>query len=191
MQDYLLPNVFDRQFNIRQRIWLDDYVPIYPDPENTRPNVVHSPTDPIVKGTAYIERAIDTLSSEYQLNYERVHNRPHLEAREIMRQCDVFIDQVILGSFGLASIEAMAFGKPVICYLKPSIRGRFPQDLPIVSATPDNLPQVLAGLLSDGALRTELGRRGRSYVEKHHDARAIARQLLEIYHELAEDKRFR
>ncbi len=102
----------------------------------------------------------------------------------MMRECDVFIDQIVIGDYGLAAIEAMALGKAVICYIKPSVRERLPHDLPIVSATPDDLPVILSRLLSDGAWRAELGRRGRAYVEKHHDARTIAKQLLEIYREL-------
>ena len=106
----------------------------------------------------------------------------------MMRDCDIFVDQVTGGDHGLAAIEAMAFGKPVICYIKPSVRDSLPHDLPIVSATPDDLPVVLSRLLSDGPWRAELGRRGRAYVEKHHDARTIAKQLLEIYRELLASK---
>lgn len=71
----------------------------------------------------------------------------------------------------------MAYGKPVVGYIKPSLVGRYPADLPIISANPDNLADVLESLLQSGTLRYEAGRRGRLYVEKHHDAVGLAPRL--------------
>ena len=94
------------------------------------------------------------------------------------------MDQVVGGSHGLATLEAMAFGKPVVCYIKPSLVPKFPPELPIVNANQDNLAEVLAGLLADGARRQRIGRQSRAYVEKYHDAHDVARRLVTIYEEL-------
>jgi glycosyltransferase involved in cell wall biosynthesis len=75
----------------------------------------------------------------------------------------------------------MALGKPVICYMKPFALENHPDDLPIVNANMDNLEAVLADLLRDGEKRYALGRAGRSYIEKYHDASKIAEKLVEIY----------
>ena len=81
-------------------------------------------------------------------------------------------------------MEAMAFGKPVVCYITPAMESKHPADLPIVNGNQDNLAGVLAGLLDDGKRRHELGQRGREYVEKYHDARRIAKDLVGIYQQL-------
>ena len=47
-----------------------------------------------------------------------------------------------------------------------------------------NTLNVLECLIRSGELCHELGRRGRAYVEKHHDAQRIAYQLAGIYREL-------
>lgn len=181
---HLFPDLFAQIYHTRQRVDLADYQPRYPNPDVTRPRVMHSPTAPKFKGTWAVEAAITQLVDTYAFEYQRVQNMPHHQAKQMMQQCDFFVDQLIGGSHGLAALEAMAYGKPVICYIKPSMVAQYPPDLPIVSATIDNLPEVLAQLLEDGALRHELGRRGRAYVEKYHDAHMLARELVTIYQQL-------
>jgi glycosyltransferase involved in cell wall biosynthesis len=109
---------------------------------------------------------------------------PHDQALGIVRRADVFLDQFVTGGYGVAAIEAMALGKPVVCYVKPSLASQYPSDQPIVNANQDNLATVLESLLKDGQLRAELGRRSRAYVERHHDAHKIAHHLMEIYRQL-------
>jgi glycosyltransferase involved in cell wall biosynthesis len=58
-----------------------------------------------------------------------------------------------------------------------------------VNANPEDLVEVLGYLLADGVQRREIGRRGRVYVEQHHNARIVAQQLAAIYSELLEGKR--
>ena len=93
----------------------------------------------------------------------------------------MFLDQFVLGGYGLAALEAMALAKPVVLYVKPSLLAQYPTDLPVINATQENLADVLASLLTDGSLRHATGLRSRAYVERHHDALAAARQLISIY----------
>lgn len=181
MVPHVITDLFPYLYRTRQRIALADYAPAYPDAAATRPLVIHSPTAPIAKGTYAVEAAVEQLGRTHALEYRRVQGVPYAQARMLMQGCDIFVDQLICGSHGLAALEAMAFGKPVICYIKPSMAAQYPPELPIVSATVDDLPEVLARLLEDGALRRELGRRGRAYVEKYHDSHMLARQLIAIY----------
>jgi glycosyltransferase involved in cell wall biosynthesis len=107
----------------------------------------------------------------------------------MIQECDVMLDQFVLGSYGVAALEAMALGKPVVCYIKPSLIERLPSDFPIVNANQDNLVRVLGGLLEDGHQRHQIGKLSRIYVEKHHDAHKIARNLVKIYEEITKKKR--
>ena len=179
---YLRQDLFTSVHHIRQRVYLPDYHPTYSE-ERARPLVVHSPTAPVAKGTATVERAVESLQPKLQFEYRRVMGVPHAEALQIMRQCDIYVDQLVIGSHGLAAVEAMAFGKPVVCYIKPSMVNQYPSDLPIVNATMETLEAKLAQLIEDHALRKELGQRGRAYVKKHHDAHTLARELTKIYQE--------
>ncbi len=101
-----------------------------------------------------------------------------------MKQCDVYIDQLIIGGHGYAALEAMAFGKPVVGYINPVLGKDYPSDLPIFNANPDNIAERLEVLIKDAALRNELGKKGRAYAEKYHDGEKIARELVKIYEEV-------
>ncbi len=78
----------------------------------------------------------------------------------------------------------MAFGKPVVCYIKPSLVKQYPVDMPIVNATQDTLTEVLESLIQDSSRRHELGKKGRTYVEVHHDALSVTPQIMDIYTDL-------
>jgi len=81
---------------------------------------------------------------------------PYQQANELLQKCDIFLDQFVLGAHGVAAIEAIAYGKPVLCYIKPSQINLYPPDLPIVNAN----------------------------VEKYHDATILSRELLTLYESL-------
>ena len=83
----------------------------------------------------------------------------------------------------MVSLEAMSFGKPVICFIKPSLINSYPAELPIINANQDNLICKLEMLLKDGNTRYEIGFRGREYIENNHDALSIADKIIEIYRE--------
>lgn len=185
MQQYLFPNLWTKSYLVFQRLFLSEFKPFYPDPTVRRPIVVHAPSEPVLKGTSAVLKAVELLKEKHDFQFILVKNMPHREALQIMQRADIFLDQFVLGFYGMGSVEAMAFGKPVICYIKPSIREKYPPDLPIVNANQDNLVDVLENLLKDGKLRHEIGKRSRQYAEKYHDAVKLAHRLVEIYKEIS------
>lgn len=186
IQKELFPSPYRK---IRARLIMSDFDPEYPDPEEQRPLIVHAPSYKLQKGTKAVLLAIDQCKYRYKFDFKLVHGVEHSKALEIVRNCDIMVDQFTAGEHGVAALEAMAFGKPVLCYIKPSLIVKYPSDFPIVNANQDNLAQVLGSLLEDGQRRHEIGRQSRAYVEKYHDAHQTARQLVNIYQELIEKQR--
>jgi hypothetical protein len=179
---HLIPQSASSYFRTRQFIYLPDYTPHYPDPSNTRPVVLHAPSSRLVKGTPAVQAAVEELQGRgVQFEYQQIENMPHAQAMQVMAACDVYVDQLVVGHHGLAALEAMALGKAVVCYIKPAMRENYSPELPIVSANSQTLPDVLADLLADPQRIADLGRRGRAYVEKHHDAVQLARGLADFY----------
>lgn len=189
MAQYVYPGLWSRVYCLPQRIVVADYEPIYPDPAARRPVLVHSSTNPRLKGTSAVLQAVEHLKTKYNFEFRLISGASRDECLRSVREADVFLDQFLLGSHGLAALEAMAYGKPVVGYIKPSLVERYPADLPIINANPDNLADVLESLLQSGRLRYEAGRRGRLYVEKHHDAVRLAPRLAEIYRQQWRQKR--
>jgi glycosyltransferase involved in cell wall biosynthesis len=189
MTQYIQRDICPRFYKIGQRIMLTDFAPRYPDPNKKKPLVVHAPTAPVAKGTAAVLRAVDKLKEKYEFEFVLIQGMPRKKALEIIGEADIFLDQFIIGYYGMAALEAMAYGKPVLCYVKPSVLKEEPSSLPIVNANPDTLVEMLDLLLRDGRLRLAMGEQGRAYVEKCHDAVKLAYQLVEIYQEVIQGKR--
>lgn len=163
------------------RVDITKFTPQYPQPDKKRPVVVHAPSNYLAKGSKYVIEVMERLAEKYEFEFILVMNKTQEEALEIYRTADIIIDQLFFQTYGVFAVEAMALGKPVITYISDEIRKTFPPELPIFSATIDNLDTVVEQLLQDGKLREEAGRAGRCYAENYHDNRKIARMQAEIY----------
>jgi hypothetical protein len=181
MAPYVKPEFFPQYQWTAPRLFLNEYEPHLPSAAAARPLVVHAPTAPGGKGTKYLLAAMEKLRTEIDFDFQLIHGMPHHEARELISRCDLFVDQLIIGEYGLASVEAMALGKPVICYLKPSVLSSFPEHVPVINASPDTVEEVLREWLRNGARRRETGERSRAWVEERHDARRVVQRIAEYY----------
>lgn len=141
-----------------------------------------------IKGSRFVERAVQQLKEEgidvESLSPSGVMSR---EMRFLQVQADVVVDQLIYGTWGSTSLEALALGRPVVCYVRPSWRkfleDRFPEirDLPIVTADPTSISATLRELCLDRDLRLELGARGREFARQFLD---VTRNCDELIREL-------
>jgi glycosyltransferase involved in cell wall biosynthesis len=155
--------------------------PPQPPSDRKRPLVVHAPSNRTKKGTAAVIRACQELPVDLEI----IEGLPNDEARERYKAADIVIDQLKIGWYGVFAIEAMALGKPVVCYLHDDAVRRseeaFGLRLPLVAATPDTLTERLQPLVESTAERQRVGAASRAYVETVHDADQIADQLIDIY----------
>lgn len=181
MNQYIIPGMFPSRQWTSQRICLAEYEPAVPSAACSRPLVVHAPSAPGAKGTGFILAAVEKLREFLDFDFRLIHGLSPLEAKEWLRRCDIMIDQLITGEHGVAAVEAMAFGKPVICYTKPSLLRHYPPHFPVINANPDTIAPVLEELLRDGPRRHATGIASRAWVEERHDARKEAVRLAEYY----------
>jgi hypothetical protein len=184
VEPYLQKKYFPTHYKTSPRVLISEYKPCFPNPHKTSPLIVHAPSCKEIKGSQTIIDVLKRLKMRYDFQFDLLHNIPKEKANEIVQKCDIFIDEIIHGSYGLAAIEAMALGKPTICYIKPSMLSAYPAGLPIINANEGSLEAVLEKLLLDGNYRNEVGRASRIYVEKYHDAHKIAQELTTIYEDV-------
>lgn len=150
--------------------------------KSDRLKVVHAPSNRVTKGTDAVLAAVDRLISEgHNIDFQLVEKLSHDEARKVYKEADIIIDQLRIGWYGVLAVEAMALGKAVVTYIRDDLRHYLPDPRPLEIANPDNLYQVLRGLLDDRDKIATLGERARAYAEDVHDARKIARFLKMIY----------
>ncbi|KIL48368.1 glycosyltransferase [Jeotgalibacillus campisalis] len=150
-------------------------------PKNPLPLVVHAPTSPSIKGTSYILQAIEKLKADYSFTFKLVKGLSHKEAKEIYKKADVIIDQLHVGSYGLFSVEAMALGKPVVCWITDEMKSHYPKELPILSANPDTIKDVLETILKNQDMLKDIGQKSRKYAETYHDAALNSKLIKDIY----------
>ncbi|MEK9773222.1 MAG: glycosyltransferase family 1 protein, partial [Opitutae bacterium] len=146
----------------------------------------HAPSNRQVKGTQEILDVIKQLKINFEERFEFVliENVDHEDAMRLYDSIDILIDQIYVGWYGGLAVEAMALGKPVLCYIRESdlrfIPQEMAQDLPVINVESNTLLTVLSSMIEMPREQLlELGRRSRSYVEKWHCPTKVVQQLIE------------
>jgi glycosyltransferase involved in cell wall biosynthesis len=155
--------------------------PALPVEQRARPVILHAPTHRSTKGTELLLAALDELAAEgvdFELRLlERVS---HDEVRAAIRDADILFDNVIAGSYGVVSLEAMASGRVAVANMSEALRLEHP-DAPVVHVDPDTVRDRLRSLVGDVDERRRLAALGRPFVARVHDADRIAARLDEAY----------
>lgn len=176
-----IPNNLEKVHLVPLRMDLTRFSPEYPQAGKNKITIVHAPSSRAGKGSRFIISAVEKLSNKYNIEFILVEGMTQEDAFEQYKKADIIIDQIIVGTYGVFAIEAMALGKPVITYITDEMKEKLPEELPIVSANPDNLEERLENLVQDENKRIELGERGVEYVKKYHDCYKNSKILIDIY----------
>lgn len=174
--DYL-PDATWLPLTVDTRLW---HNPVPPMAHGKTPVVLHVPSKEAIKGSDLVDRACEQLQARGLIRYVRDTDIPHEQVRALVLGADIVIDQLRIGDYGLAAVEAMSAGRAVIGHLADRVAERYPGEPPIVRATPDTLEAVLTDLISDPERIADLGARGRTYAEEFHDGRRAADVLAEF-----------
>jgi glycosyltransferase involved in cell wall biosynthesis len=142
-----------------------------------------------VKSTHIIIPTIERLKANgYKVEMIFFKDVPNKKLRYYQVQADIFVDMLTFGFFGASVREAMMLGKPVVCFLRPewleSMSREIPDyvdELPVISATPQTIYEVLKTLIESPDKRREIGQRSRVFALKWHSADAAARRFDQIY----------
>jgi hypothetical protein len=162
------------------------FAPAYPAAATGRPlRIVHAANHRMFKGTRYLETAVRELRQEGEdIELVLVEGVPNSKALELYRSGDVIFDQCLIGFHGYFALEAMALGKPVLCYIRKREYLLAPDECPIVNVCAATLKDDLRRVIQQRERLNEIGRAGRAYVEKHFTPEAFARRLERAYREL-------
>lgn len=106
------------------------------------------------------------------------------------QKADIVIDQLRYGWWGSTGVEALALGKVLVCYVRPSwetnFLSNFPEynDLPVVNVNENNLYETMYELLSNHSRISELKIRSRAFAESHYDAKKNVFDLISVLQKL-------
>ncbi|MBW8173419.1 hypothetical protein K0651_10235 [Ornithinimicrobium sp. Arc0846-15] len=150
------------------------------------PTVLHAPSNPLLKGSAEIDSVLQQMEDEGLLAYRRLVGVPHAEMAATIAAADIVIDQIVLSNPGVLLAESMAAGRIVVAHLRDEVRMKMqsndPQGEapPVFEATPDNLREVIAGLLADREGSQALAARGPAWAARNHDGTRSAAVLADF-----------
>jgi len=144
-------------------------------------HAIHSEEARGHKGSDIIIDAIKKLKARgLKIDFRFYIGEKHDLVLNEIAQADIHIDQMYYGWHGTISVEAMAIGTPVVCYIRPDLE-EFGESLPIVRADKTNLIEQLESLIQNVKLRKRLSSEGEIYVSKFHDVHQVAKKMLDIY----------
>lgn len=148
--------------------------------------ILHTPTNRIFKGTEYIEKAIMRLKEEgFPINWRLVENVNHSTLMEEYQKCDLFIDQISVGWYGTAALEAMAVGRPTCAFIDERYFQYidYADEIPILKLDKENIVDQLREIIKNKTVFPVIGKNSRVFVEKLHDVNNVSKKLLKIYQE--------
>lgn len=149
-----------------------------------RLRVVHAPSRAVIKGTALIEPVLDELVAQGVIDYRRIEAVAHSEMPALYREADVVLDQFRLGSYGVAAVEALAAGRIVIGDVDDRVRDRVRAatglELPMISARPEELADLLRRIAGDPGEALALAEGGPRFAADVHDGRRAAAVIADV-----------
>jgi glycosyltransferase involved in cell wall biosynthesis len=146
--------------------------------------IMHSPTNRNDKGTDLIMESIDRLINEgFKIRKLLVENVTHKELKEKYIECDLFVDQLLSGWYGTSAIEAMAIGRPVLCFLREEYFRyiNYGNEIPVINITAESCTHILKELIRNKNNFPDLGRKAREFVLKIHNSEILTNTLINLY----------
>ena len=116
-------------------------------------------------------------------DFKLLEGAPHEQLMLQLAESDIVIDQILIGWYGVLSVESMALGKAVIAYIRDDLVNELPPGI-LENANPKTLEAKLRKLIEDADLRRSMGEAARAFVESYHAPAVVARQMQLIYDEL-------
>lgn len=156
---------------------------------NKKIKVVHAPTNRECKGSEHIISAFKILNKKYSavVEFVLVENLKHHEALAAFQQADLVIDQLLIGYYGCFTVEVMKMGKPVMVYISETDLKFLPLQMQrdcldsVININAYNIINKLASILENPQILIEYAQKSRAYVEKWHNPKTIAEQIITEY----------
>lgn len=161
-------------------------MPPPPASDNRPVRILHSPSQPLVKGTPDILACIERLQAQgHAIELVKIQDMPHSHVLQELADCDFVVDQLYSDTplAGLAT-EAAFFGKPAV------VGGYFAAQMgqylaaedtpPSLFVPPEALEDTIVQLITQPAWRHELGLGAQAFVNEHWNARAVAARYLRL-----------
>lgn len=149
--------------------WANDTAPLQRD----RIKVVHAPTNPLVKGTNFVQPIARKLHDEGLIEYVELRGIPNDQMPAVFADADVVLDQFRVGDYGVAACESMASGRIVLTHVSEQVREEVERQagipLPIPRVTVDTLEETLRDVVARRDHYRAVAELGPEFVRRLHN----------------------
>lgn len=153
---------------------------------NSTVRILHSPSNPIAKGSYDIKKATDNLIKKgYDIELIIINGKPYAEVLSAITGCDFVVDQLYSDTpmAGFAT-EAAWFGKPAVVggYGLEHLKEFVPSEMwpPSKICLPHEIESAIEELIRNKEQRKELGEAAMRFVHEKWNAKAVAARYLRI-----------
>ena len=111
--------------------------------------------------------------------------------RDVYDATDLFLMPSLADSFGLMAVEAMAFGKPTVCFegtALPEVIFSPQAGVAVASRDSQALVNAIERLIRNPEERIQRGQRSRELAEKHYDIRMQAERTADVYRQVIQNR---
>lgn len=143
----------------------------------TKPRVLHAPTNPFLKGSDIADEMLTRLATDGLIDYIRVQGVNSIFMPDLIREVDVVVDQIVLGNPGVLAAETMSAGRLAVAHLPDHVRARFPLPPPIVEASRTTLEDVIRDICARRSYYAQVAGRGPGFARQVHGGASSAHIL--------------
>jgi glycosyltransferase involved in cell wall biosynthesis len=160
-----------------------------------RIRILHSPSDPLAKGSGKIRAMVDRMIAKgYPIDYTEIKGRPHIEVVDELRRTDLIIDQMYSDSpMATFAAEAAMYGVPALVggyYAGHISNGGSGKKVPTIYCHPDSMEVALEELLQHPDRLMELGKVARAFVSEQWERGQVAKRIVKIFDGELEEEHF-
>ncbi|PKP05221.1 MAG: hypothetical protein CVU11_00755 [Bacteroidetes bacterium HGW-Bacteroidetes-6] len=142
--------------------------------------ILHAPSEPKTKGSHYIHHIAEELEEKFgkkvrfvmpARNYQPVAAAYSVTRYELFRwykSCDIVIDQMLIGWYGMQTVEAIASGNRTIVFIDEKLKKQLSPCPSLVVCDLVSLKSVLENLILSEQKKTLNNFQNKSWVEQNH-----------------------
>lgn len=156
--------------------------------------VLHAPSNNKVKGTNCIHDALDKMLEKYGDGLNcitpghnitrtgKLYSVSRYDLFGLLKESDVLIDQLVIGWYGLQSLEGLLCGNIVLCYIEENLVGHLASGCPVVNVNAKTLAITLDELIAGRrCYSNDEIRKNIEWVRKNHTIEENHSALLEAW----------
>jgi hypothetical protein len=148
-------------------------------PHRDKIRVVHSPSNVSLKGTAYIDKVMQKIIEKYpDVEYINTSKPEYKDTShplcavsrytllQLLQKSDILIDQIVIGWYGLQSIEGIYCENEVVVWKEPHLRKYLPKNHVFYTGEEGSVEKSILEAINN--VRHNCKRSSKEYVYEYH-----------------------